>query len=72
MYRYRATIRTIKQGVITMVAPINARPNKEFMTIRIDTHIKDQLQEMADADQRSLSSMVTIILKRALMEAQHA
>ena len=55
-----------------MVAPINARPNKEFMTIRIDTHIKDQLQEMADADQRSLSSMVTIILKRALMEAQHA
>ena len=54
-----------------MIAPINQRPNKEFMTIRIDVDIKDQLQEMADADQRSLSSMVTIILKRALMESQH-
>ena len=54
-----------------MIAPVNQRPDKEFLTIRVDKEIKKQVQEMADADQRSLSSMVTIILKRALMESQH-
>ena len=50
----------------------NQQSGKEFMTIRLPIALKRELQEMAEADQRSLSSMVTIILKRALMEAQHA
>ena len=51
-----------------MIAPVNQRPDKEFMTIRIDTKIKNQLQQMADDDSRSLSSQVTLMLKRMLKD----
>ena len=51
-----------------MIAPANQRPDKEFMTIRIDTSLKSQLQQMAGADNRSLSSMVTLMLKRMIKD----
>ena len=53
-----------------MIAPANQRPDKEFMTIRIDTSLKSQLQQMAGADNRSLSSMVTMMLKSAVQKDQ--
>ena len=46
----------------------NQQSGKQFMTIRIETSIKNQLQKMADDDSRSLSSQVTLMLKRMLKD----
>ena len=53
-----------------MIAPANQRPDKEFMTIRIDTSLKSQLQQIANDDQRSLSNVVTMMLKSAVQKDQ--
>ena len=37
-----------------------------YITIRSNADIKRALQQMADQEQRSLSNMLTIIIKRAL------
>lgn len=39
---------------------------KEYMSVRINAGIKNAIKEIADAERRSLSSMVTIMLERAV------
>jgi hypothetical protein len=44
--------------------------DKEYMSVRIAVDTKNELKRLADADKRSLSSMVTLMLERAVIEAQ--
>lgn len=46
----------------------NQSSDKEFLTIRIEPEIKKQLQQIAQDDNRSLSNMVNLMLKRALKD----
>ena len=53
-----------------MDTSIKQRQEKEYLTVRIESQIKQQLQQIADGDQRSLSNVVTMILKSAVQKDQ--
>jgi hypothetical protein len=43
---------------------------KVTVTLYMDEQDKDALQQLADAEERSLSQMAVLILKRAIRQAQ--
>lgn len=44
--------------------------NKEKLSITLDVEVFEFVQELADKDDRSLSSMINVLLKK-LMEKEH-
>jgi predicted transcriptional regulator len=46
------------------------KPDKEYLTIRIDKELKSKLRQVAEKDQRSISNHVLKVLRKSVANAK--